>query len=328
MKRRTLAALVCWAWLASVCAAEPPVLLHAQPTTLSSTLHNGDRVGQVRLLGLLELPGVTIDGLRLAELSDLAWDEDEQILYALSDKGVLFWLRPVFRGQELVDVAAFKAVRLREFENKKPVKGARADSEGLDIVRGHNGRKGDTELLVSFERFPRIIRYRPDGTPIADHPLPPALRNIKDYDDPNKALEAVAIHPSAGIITAPEAPLKTDPPGYTRLFSLGGKSWLYPAEPNSYIVSMKAASDGALLILERDYKSVFGRTRIALKRVTLKGTGPRKVEILARLDSGESLSLDNFEGLTAYRGNRFFLVSDNNDMFFQRTLLLYFELRP
>jgi hypothetical protein len=27
------------------------------------------------------------------------------------------------------------------------------DSEGMDILNGHNGRKGDAELIISFERF-------------------------------------------------------------------------------------------------------------------------------------------------------------------------------
>jgi hypothetical protein len=36
--------------------------------------------------------------------------------------------------------------------------------------------------------------------------------------------------------------------------------------------------------------------------------------------------IDNFEGLAHHQDNRFFTVSDNNDLFVQRTLPLYFEL--
>jgi hypothetical protein len=44
------------------------------------------------------------------------------------------------------------------------------------------------------------------------------------------------------------------------------------------------------------------------------------------LDSGKGHQIDNFEGLARHRGNRFFLVSDDNDLFLQRSLLMYFEL--
>jgi hypothetical protein len=44
------------------------------------------------------------------------------------------------------------------------------------------------------------------------------------------------------------------------------------------------------------------------------------------LDSDQDLHIDNFEGLARHRGNRFFMVSDDNGVFIQRTLLLYFEL--
>ncbi|OQW92898.1 MAG: hypothetical protein BWK79_13870, partial [Beggiatoa sp. IS2] len=55
----------------------------------------GDTYMQVRLHGMLEIFNETVDGILLSELSGLAWDEDEEILYAVSDKGNLFHLRPV-----------------------------------------------------------------------------------------------------------------------------------------------------------------------------------------------------------------------------------------
>jgi hypothetical protein len=44
------------------------------------------------------------------------------------------------------------------------------------------------------------------------------------------------------------------------------------------------------------------------------------------LDAGMGHRVDNFEGLSRHRGNHFFMVSDDNDLFVQQTLLLYFEL--
>jgi hypothetical protein len=50
------------------------------------------------------------------------------------------------------------------------------------------------------------------------------------------------------------------------------------------------------------------------------------IETVALMDTAQGYQIDNSEGLTRHKGNRFFMVSDNNDLFVQRTLLLYFEL--
>ena len=50
------------------------------------------------------------------------------------------------------------------------------------------------------------------------------------------------------------------------------------------------------------------------------------IETVALMDTAQGYQIDNFEGLTRHKGNHFFMVSDNNDLFVQRTLLLYFEL--
>lgn len=282
--------------------------------------------GHIRILRVLQLPSAKIDGQRLAELSDLAWDEDDRILYALSDKGVLFWLRPRFQGDVLDGVDALRAVPLRDARGRR-LHGKHADSEGLDILRGDNGRRGDSELIVSFEREPRILRFRPDGTPLGGFPLPAVLADVKSYRNPNKALEAVAVVPGIGLVTAPELPLVDQPLALHRLYALTGRRFTYRADEDAAIVSLKAIAPRVVLTLERDFEPLFGGTRIWLRRVRLGRDGRAEATTLARLDSRDGWNLDNYEGLTRYRGKRFFLVSDNNNVFFQRTLLLYFELR-
>jgi hypothetical protein len=71
-------------------AAEPLPALDARPVPLADSATGSERIGQLRALGLLELPSRTVNGLRLAGLSDLAWDDDDGVLYALSDLGALF----------------------------------------------------------------------------------------------------------------------------------------------------------------------------------------------------------------------------------------------
>ena len=82
--------------------------------------------------------------------------------------------------------------------------------------------------------------------------------------------------------------------------------------------------------MERDYSTLALHWIITLRRLHLPaGTAPDSLlvaQTVATLDSDAGLRVDNFEGLTRHRGNRFFMVSDDNSVFVQRTLLLYFEL--
>jgi len=309
--------------------ADEYIALNAKPVPLADHVPIGARVGRVRFLGMLAVPRATIHGIRFSQLSDLAWDEDDQVLYALSDKGALFHLRPVFSDGVLVDVRLLRAVPLRELDAGEPLKRKRTDAEGLAILRGHNGRPNDAELIVSFERVPRILRYRPDGRAIAEYRLPAPLRDPDAYQDANLMLEAVCFDPGFGVLTVPQAPLRNETRGMNRIYSLTGKSWLYPVDNDNRVVGLSCRGNGEMLILERDYGPLFWRSLVALKRVSLSeanaGTA-LAAETLVTLDSRQGFQIDNFEGIAHHRDNRFFLVSDDNDLFIQRTLLMYLEL--
>ncbi len=310
-------------------AADAQAELETRSVTLSETIKVGDRVGHMRFLGMLVLPDITRNGVRLSQLSGLAWDDDDGILYAISDKGGLFHLQPIFEGDILTGLRLIRAVPLRELGNNKPLKQSRADSEGLDIINGRNQRKGDAELVVSFERYPRIVRYRTDGRAISEYPLPAPLNAANNYRDGNKMLESVCLDPLLGVITTPEAPLKSEQEGYTRLFSLSGESWLYPFAPGDRITAIECLGKGEVLVLHQNYRLAFGQIVITLKHARLESaasTQALKPETLITMDSRDGLLIDNFEGLTRHQGRRFFMVSDNNDLFVQRSLLLYFEL--
>jgi hypothetical protein len=309
--------------------ADTPAELETRSVALSETIKIGDRIGHIRFLGMLQLPNPTVDGMRFSQLSGLAWDDDDGILYAISDKGFLFHLQPVFENGVLTGLKLLRAFHLREAGNKKPVKGTRADSEGLDILKGRNGHKGDAELLISFERFPRIVRYRTDGYVIEESPLPAPLNDARMYQDSNKMLESVCADSRLGILTMPEAPLKGERPGYTHIFSLEGKSWSYQIPEGNRISALECLGNNRVMTLESNFSGLLIRLKVFLKIATLSSDGsltdPVPVETAAVLDSGKGQQIDNFEGLAWHRGNRFFLVSDDNDLFLQRTLLMYFE---
>lgn len=301
--------------------------LNARAVDLCEPPSACERIGKLRLRGVLELPARTVNGVRFSGLSGLAWDEDDNLLYALTDHGVLFHLRPVFRNSQLTDVTLLHAAALIDPRTRKPVKWRRSDSEGLDVLNGRNGRKGDAELIVSFEGEPRIARYRPDGQFIADVPLSGPLRDIRNYRY-NKMLEAVCVHPREGVLTTPEETLNGET-GTARLYRADGSSWRF-APSRGGIVALECLPDGDVLVMERDYSTLTLRWIITLRRLRLPARTPADTlladETLAVLDSGQGVHIDNFEGLTRHHGNRFFMVSDDNDVFIQRTLLVYFEL--
>lgn len=294
------------------------------PAPLSTILRTGDRFAGVRLLGWQQLRPPRAAGRAVHELSGLAWSEDDAILYAVSDEGLLIRLRPVFSGDFLADVAWLGGAVLRD-EAGAPLAGAATDSEGLAIRRGANGRAGDSELLVSFEKRPRICSYRPDGTLTGCTPPPGALATPSRYRGANRMLEALTVHPSLGPVTGPERSLEGEASSSIHLYA-GEASWNFPAAFGraGRLTGLATLPDGALLVLENRGLSL-GRNFETAVHLLQPFENDWQVKTLLRTDEGE-LGTANFEGIASHRGRRFFLISDNNRI--GQSLLLYLERLP
>lgn len=304
----------------------------ATPISLADQVSVGDVYAGVRLLGALRLANAKINNLRLCGLSGLAWDEDEGLLYAISDLGGLFHLRPEFDAQGyLTGIQSVAAYPLRD-ELGRPVRAPYDDAEGLTLRNGDNQQAGDSELLISFEVKPRIVRYSPTGLWRGEERLPTPLRDLRNYSKSNQALEAVTLDPHWGVLIGTEAPLRQDPPGQIRIFQLDGRFWRYPLSnaPKSALVAMEALPEGGLLTLERAFVAPLRPLIISLRQTRLlaRGDAPLQVTDVAVFDSSQGWLTDNFEGLTRYRDRRFFMVSDDNCSAWQSTLLVYFEWLP
>lgn len=315
----------------SACAARE---FAATPISLADQVGTGDIYAGIRLLGALRLTGSEINGLRLCGLSGLAWDEDAGLLLVISDQGALFHLQPTFDDQGYLTGARAIAAYPLQDASGKPVRAPFDDSEGLVIRNGDNQIQGDTELLVSFEVKPRVVLYGPMGEWRGEEPLPAVLRDIHNYRDGNKALEAVTLDPRWGILMGTETPLRNDPDGQIRIFTASNRFWNYPLgnAPGSALVAMETLPEGSLLTLERAFVAPLRPLVISLRRAELPVLGttraPLKVTDLAVFDSSQGWLLDNFEGLTRHRDRRFFMVSDDNCSSWQTTLLVYFGLLP
>ena len=281
--------------------------------------------GKIKFLDQKQLMYNHINGVKFSEISDLAYYKKKHKLFMISDEGKLFTFKAIFTDK--IDVLEpMKAVQLRKKDGKK-FKKWRKDSEGMTLDnQGH--------LLISFEGKAKIAWFHKNsakqGEKIRSYTLPKVLRNSDNYRSRNKSLEALAWHPKYGILTATEWPLKRDNKKKQTLYALSGKKWHFKAEPEakSAISAIEVMDDGNVLVLERSFTGYMNPFVVTLKKVYLKGCKKKmcKTEVLLKINSHQGWDVDNFEGLARVGTNRYVMISDDNDNFFQKTLLIYFEV--
>ena len=277
--------------------------------------------GHIKILDQKEIIIKELSGIPFAEASDLAFDPKTQKLYMVGDKGSLyhFDITLTDKIETLTPIAAYPITK----ERGKRFKSKKVDTEGLAF-----DAKGN--LLISFERKPKIGSFDIKGQRLHKQRLPQKLRDPKHYKSSNKMLESVAYHPHHGILTAAELPLKKDKKRYQTIYSLRGKQWHFLTEPEkkSAVTAIEVMEDSNLLILERAYTKPLEPRYTTLKKLYLDrcSKGLCETKVLAKLNSALGWKIDNFEGLTRVASHRYLMISDDNGNFFQRTLLIYFEV--
>lgn len=283
---------------------------------------------QLHIRSNLVVSSMEVDGVRLTELSGLAWDADEQLLYAVSDKGSVFHLRLKLSGNQLESVEPVFAAYLLDSKGARLPR-YRADAEGLMVINANNGKKGDTQLVIALEGEPRLVRFTPAGRAIKNITPPKPVREKKSLHHGNAGLESLTFHPRFGFITAPERPLKGEPPNLHSIYSTNGQKWsfmAYPAE-NSGISAMETLPDGNLLIMERAWSGVLSPMTVSLRYLDFRQCsrdGACTVQDLKVLSS--HLVVDNYEGLAHIQGNQYLMVSDDGDSDWLATKLTLFTL--
>jgi len=284
------------------------------------------RFMDIEILDQKQLLFSEVNGVKFSELSDLTYANETNTLYLVGDKGSLFSFQASF-SDKIDSLKALDAVTLKDKKGKRLRKWKR-DSEGVTL--DDKGR-----LLISFEGEAKIASFYKEGAHygvmIRKHKLPEKLRTTKHYRSKNKSLESVAWHPKYGILTATEWPLKKYDKKKQTIYALSGKKWHFKAEPEgrSGLSAMEVMDDGNLLVMERSYTGLSNPFVITLKKVYLQNCKKKmcKTKVLAKFNSSEGWLLDNFEGLAKVGKNRYVMVSDDNDNFFQQTLLIYFEVK-
>jgi len=279
----------------------------------------------IRILDQKQLSFESIDGITFSEISDIAYHRQSKKLYMVSDEGKLFVFKAKFM-EKIEELEALSSVKLRK-KNGKKFKKWRRDSEGMTL-------DGRGRLLISFEGKAKIAYFHKNskkyGHLIQKYHLPKKLRDTKNYRSKNKSLEALAWHPQYGILTAAEWPLKRDDKKIHTIYALSGKEWHFKAEPEakSAVSAIEVMDDGNVLVLERSYTGLLNPFVVTLKKVYLKQCkkGVCRSKVIIKMNSHKGWNIDNFEGLAKVGPHRYVMISDDNENFFQKTLLIYFEV--
>ncbi|MER0239267.1 esterase-like activity of phytase family protein [Fulvimarina sp. MAC8] len=203
-----------------------------------------------------------------------------------------------------------------------------SDAEGL-------ARRGDN-LLVSFERRPRILSYPVVNKRIvtpAEVPQPIPLYELRA----NEGLEALAVAPpgsslSGALITFAEGSIDTNGNLFAAIVD-GPQSGIFKIRKDERwdVTDADFLPDGDLLVLERRYDGFTSGLGARIRRVAGNRISPGALvdgDIIFEADLSEEI--DNMEGLAIWQDDagrtRLILISDNNNSFLQRNLLLEFVL--
>ncbi|WP_149538967.1 esterase-like activity of phytase family protein [Siccirubricoccus phaeus] len=247
--------------------------------------------------------------------------DDALNLTAIADIGRWLTARLVLRDNVPQGLAELRSGRL-------------LDGAGLPLARGH---AGDAESLaklpgggwlVGFERWHRIRAYADFASPGRYVAAPPGL----EAAPPNGGLESLAVL-ADGQWLAIEEQNPWPAPAETRPAWIGGPArWrrkLYLPAPGFDPADVAPLPDGGALVLERSFTILagFGTRIVRLSAAQLEGDEVMEGEELLRF--APPLPMDNFEGVSVFpHGGRQLvaLISDDNQNFLQRSLLLLFAL--
>ena len=296
----------------------------AEPLSLQTKqvfLHDEDH--SLRRIGELEfVSGIAVSSTNryFGGISDLHIFADGKVL-AITDKGK--WIRTTLKHDKegnLIGLAEGDITPLKT-PGGKALKGKKkSDAEGLTQT--------EDGFLVSFERRHRIWRYAGDDpvdSAAEKTPLPTGL----DEMPANGGLESLLQLDAGRLLTFSEDLVADN--GHTRGWLRNGDVWqpVFLTKPDDFSpTGMARLANGDVLVLERSYSVLKGpAARIRL-------LDPDKIKpqaVLAGREIGHlkgSMTVDNMEGISTQmtsKGERIYLISDDNFNPLQRTLILMFR---
>ena len=270
-----------------------------------------ERLPKLEILHSVEVPRAA-DGRKTSEWSGLAWDADENLLYAVSDKGLIHHFVVRLDGARIAEIKSVFSGRLSAMTGHGTGR-ALVNAEGLAVLNGANGKRSDSELLIALEDGPAIARFTPQGQYIAAVKLPGPLADKNSYRDDTERLESVAVHPHHEFVTAPERPLLGQPRDIHTLFAANGRTWSFKTfQPRwSRLKAIETAPDGSVLILERTRDEQGGAPHARLRHVDLSKCAADGACTVVDPPMSGRIPPGNYEGLTRISDDLYLMVGDH-----------------
>lgn len=327
---------VCAGAVLAVMAAGPalgsggvePFEITARAVPLDSENPKRDIVGRLKFMGGLSL---SASDKRFGGLSGILWESECGRLLAVSDTGNWVAIEPEESADHLIGIESAWMAPVLDRQGTPPVSKHLADAESL-------ARSADGATWVFFEqdhrglRFPDLNGCRPESLSTAPDTewRPPETKGWGGND----SLEAVTFLGKnltlvtenvlteggrLGLIGPVEGPTLRFAWDAPRGFAPTAMDTLDPGEEN-----------GRALILHRRLSFPAGFSAVLMEATIPAQPGATvQGKEIARLQA--PLATDNMEGIAVRAdGDRRFIymISDDNFMALQRTLLLKFELLP
>lgn len=312
--------------LAGFLAATNGVAGRFTVTALPVALEPGNtgvtRVGRLAFLSGFELSS---DHGRFGGLSGLSVSPDGTRLRAVSDRG--YWVAAALTHDHEGRLTALDSWRDAPLLTPAGQRTGLYEHDAEGLARDSSG-----SFLVSFEGKHRIWRY-PAGLSASPKPVttPQDLRRAPV----NGGLEGITVLSDGALLGITEKQANRD--GSLKgwfMKARNAREFAYVPADGYSPTGVAAAPGGDVLLLERSFDLLRMRVRIVrlpgerLREARRKPGTRVRGEVMADLQ--RPLSVDNFEGLALRRDRAgrvlLYVVSDNNFLPLQRTLLLQFRV--
>lgn len=291
----------------------------AEPWEFSEKFKNGDIFENIVLAGALKInPGNDTDK-KAREISGIAWDNDEQILYGISDDGYIVHMRLILTAENnLQDVEILSVYYLKDETGKDRTQGT--DAEGVTLDKANNDIKGDTELVLVLDSPARAERFTNTGQFIGTVTLHSNL--VKHANGDQKfEINAVAGNQESGYRYLTRRQLN----GKHHLLYIGTdveQPLIINNETGIEVLGADYIPGDGLYILDRDFKSIWKPVFFCIRHID----DNYQINNIACLNSKDGWKLDNFEAITHYKDNYFLMITDDEENLLQKTLLVMFKV--
>jgi hypothetical protein len=291
----------------------------AETWQLSEKIKDGDAYQNIILSGAVKIKPSSDENKKAREMSGIAWDNDEEILYGISDDGYIVHMElSISEDNILKDIEILTTYRLKD-ESGNDRKELDADAEGITLDNANNKIKGDTILNLVLDKPARAERFSNTGNFIGSLELPAKLNELSL----NQSFEinAVAGNSDSGYIFLTKERV-ADKNHLVFMNSDEGHEIALDNNESINIVGADYLEDDGLYILDRNYISIWQPIIYCIRYINKN----MNIKDIACFNRKDGWNLDNFETITHYKDKYFLIMSDDGESFFQKTLLVMIKI--